>query len=277
MWFFACGYIKDAAMAIVERDVETIPQLISTVLQIQEQLPLEHKLWFRGVGNHNHSLIPKIMRSQRKSEDVFEREKRLITRFRQRSMAYWPEGYSQNDWEHLFAMQHYGLSTRLLDWSENVFVATFFAVSHVPSPQEEQGVVPILWCMDPVRWNRSMPGLSEYGDTVRVLTTVDDEIESYRPETTRRRSKSPVAMYGAHNSNRIVAQRGTFTVWGADTQDMEAFAESSPNELLWKIRLIGERGQLYRDIQSLGFSETMIFPDLPSLALELERVEGWRE
>ena len=22
-------------------------------------------------------------------------------------MAYWPSGYPQNDWEHLFAMQHY--------------------------------------------------------------------------------------------------------------------------------------------------------------------------
>lgn len=265
-------------MAIIEYNAEDIPQLISLVLQIQNQLPPEHKLWFRGIGNHNHKLLPKIMRNQRSSEDVFEREKRLVTRFRQRSMAYWPEGYSQNDWEHLFAMQHYGLSTRLLDWSENIFVAAFFAISNTPRPTlEGEEITPILWCMDPVRWNRSMPGLSEFGDTVRVLTTVDDEIEGYRPETTRRRSRSPVAMYGAHNSNRIVAQRGTFTVWGADTQDMESFADNSPNELLWKIKLVGDRGNLYRNIQSLGFTETMIFPDLSSLALELERVEGWRQ
>lgn len=265
-------------MAIIEFDVENIPQLISKVLEIQGGLPAEHKLWFRGVGNHNHKLLPKIMRSQRNSEDVFEREKRLVTRFRQRSMAYWPEGYSQNDWEHLFAMQHYGLSTRLLDWSENVFVAAFFAISYVPSTNiAGDPIIPILWCMDPIRWNRSMPGLSEYGDTVRVLTTVDDEIEGYRPETSRRRSRSPVAMYGAHNSNRIVAQRGTFTVWGADTQDMEGFAENSQTELLWKIRLTGDRAARYKDLQSLGFTETMIFPDLSSLALELERVEGWRE
>lgn len=264
-------------MAIVEYDVSSLPELISKVLEIQKQLPIEQKLWFRGINNHNYKLLPKIMRSERDSDDVFEREKRLVTRFRQRSMAYWPEGYSQNDWEHLFAMQHYGLSTRLLDWSENVFVAVFFAISYESTPSEEQPIYPILWCMDPVKWNRSMPGLSEYGESVRVLTTVDDEIEGYRPNTSRRRSKSPVAMYGAHNSNRIVAQRGTFTVWGADTQEMETFANNSSIELLWKIRLIGDRHQLYRDLQSLGFTETMIYPDLSSLALELERVEGWRE
>lgn len=265
-------------MAIAEFDVESISGLVSKVLEIQQQIPAEHKLWFRGIGNHNHKLLPKIMRSQKASEDVFEREKRLVTRFRQRSMAYWPEGYSQNDWEHLFAMQHYGLSTRLLDWSENIFVAAFFAISYTPpAVRAEESITPILWCMDPIRWNRSMPGLSEYGDTIRVLTTVDDEIESYRPETNRRRSRSPVAMYGAHNSNRIVAQRGTFTVWGVDTQDMETFADVSSNVLLWKIRLTGQRERLYNDLQALGFSETMIFPDLPALAQELERVEGWRQ
>ncbi|WP_036986554.1 FRG domain-containing protein [Pseudomonas sp. URMO17WK12:I4] len=264
-------------MAIQEVEAESISKLIEIILEIQGQLPVEHNLWFRGVGNHNHKLLPKIMRGNKSSEQVFEREKRLVTRFRQRSMAYWPEGYPQNDWEHFFAMQHYGLSTRLLDWSENAFVASFFAISYMPNENADEIVYPIVWCMDPVKWNRSMPGLSEYGDSIRVLTTVDDEIEGYRPETTKRRSRSPVAMFGAHNSDRIVAQRGTFTVWGSDTQDMESFADAQQPTLLWKIKLTGERSRLYKDLQALGFSETMIFPDLPSLALELDRVEGWRE
>lgn len=263
-------------MAIAEYSVESLPELITTALEINTKIPRNHRLWYRGINNHNHKLLPKIMRSGKAAEEVFEREKRLLTRFRQRSMAYWPEGYPQNDWEHLFAMQHYGLSTRLLDWSENIFVSTYFAISSAPQADEGSPCHPILWCIDPIKWNRAMPGLSEYGDSIQVLTTADEELEAYRPETSKRRSKSPVAMYGAHNSKRIVAQRGTFTVWGADIGDMEVFAATSEDALLWKIKLAGDRENLYRDLQALGFDETMIFPELNALATELERMEGWR-
>ncbi|EMN1931546.1 FRG domain-containing protein [Burkholderia ambifaria] len=263
-------------MAIAEHSVESLSDLITIALQINSTIPPTHRLWYRGINNHNHKLLPKIMRSGKAADEVFEREKRLLTRFRQRSMAYWPEGYPQNDWEHLFAMQHYGLSTRLLDWSENIFVSTYFAISSASQMADGASCHPILWCIDPIKWNRAMPGLSEYGDSIQVLTTADEELDAYRPETSKRRSKSPVAMYGAHNSKRIVAQRGTFTVWGADVGDMETFATPGEDHLLWKINLVGEREILYRDLQALGFGETMIFPELNALATELERMEGWR-
>jgi len=192
-------------------------------------------------------------------------------------MAYWPAGYPQDDWEPLCAMQHYGVPTRLLDWSENLSVATYFALSTSERHHHENGnpCVPVVWCIDPVHWNRSMPGLSEYGEAIQVMTTADDELEGYRPETTRRRSKSPVAIFGAHNSDRIVAQRGTFMVWGAECKPLHEYCNSE-NELLWRISLRGQREELFHDLESLGFSETMVFPELSSLATELSRAEGWR-
>lgn len=258
-------------MAIEELEAKSIPELVEKTLLVRSNVNENHMIWYRGINNHNHDLRPKIMREGKESEEVFEREKRLITRFRQRSMAYWPEGYPQNDWEHLFAMQHYGLSTRLLDWSENLFVSAHFALKHADAETK-----PIIWCMDPIKWNRSMPGLSEFGDSIQVMTTADEYMESYRPDSSKRRSKSPVAMYGAHNSGRIVAQRGTFSVWGSDIRSMEDFAEEQKDTILWKIVLHGDRERMRRDVHDLGFSETMIFPELSSLAIELELSEGWR-
>jgi hypothetical protein len=216
-------------------------------------------------------LLPSLLRDGKAAPDIFERERRLLTRFRQRSLPFWPGGYPQNDWEHLFAMQHHGIPTRLLDWSENLFVATHFALSGKITEEK----LPVVWCIDPISWNRATPVLSEYGNHIHVLTTSEDESEPYRPETSRRRLKSPVAIFGTHNSNRIVAQRGTFMVWGEDTRKLEDFANES-SAMLWCFQINGDRHVLRKQLNALGFVETMIFPELTSLASELSRVEGWR-
>lgn len=262
-------------MGFHEADADSLPSLVDTILNIRGSLLERRFLWFRGASCAELALLPKIMRDGKSSEEVFEREARLLTRFRQRSMAYWPAGYPQNDWEHFFAMQHFGLPTRLLDWSENAFVAAHFALEQASAHAWHVGdCVPAVWCIDPVGWNRSTPVLSEYGDDVYVLTTADDEVDAYRPETNKKRPSTPVALFGAHNSNRIVAQRGTFMVWGKETRRLEDFDLGDPK--LWRIRLAGDRTGLHEDLQALGFSETMVFPELQSLAVELSRVEGWR-
>lgn len=190
-------------------------------------------------------------------------------------MAYWPAGYPQNDWEHLFAMQHYGMPTRLLDWTENLFVAAHFALEEVAAHGHEGVCTPVVWCVDPVKWNRAVPSLAEFGDSIQVLTTADGDLEAYRPEASKRRSKWPVAMYGAHNSGRIVAQRGTFMVWGNDPQPLESLAAAAGGDL-WRLELRGDREQLAQHLRHLGFSETMVFPELPALSAELSRSEGWK-
>lgn len=266
-------------MPIENRTVTGIDGLLREVLDIASTLPEGRFLWFRGLTcAATHTLIPKLMRDGKSADDVFDRERRLLTRFRQRSMAYWPAGYPQNDWEHLFAMQHFGMPTRLLDWSENLFVASHFALvdppSH-PSHHHEGDCNPVVWCVDPVEWNRSTPLLSEYGEVIQVLTTADEELESYRPESSKRRNRSPIAIFGAHNSARIVAQRGTFMVWGNVPQSLEDFATEQTAKL-WRIQINGIRSELACSLRHLGFSETMVFPELPSLSIELNRTEGWK-
>lgn len=264
-------------MAIVDSEVDSLATLVSAVISISRGLSDDSFLWFRGISCSTHELLPKIMREGKTADQVFERERRLLTRFRQRGLAYWPTGYPQTDWEQLFAMQHYGLPTRLLDWTENLFIAAHFALTKSPIHDHSGSCVPIIYCLDPAAWNRSMPGPSEFGSSTHVFTTVDDLIEGYQPITKRLRSKSPVALFGTHNTQRIVAQRGTFIIWGNDANPLEHFANTSPTiPLLWRLKLTGTKDDLFCDLQSLGFGETMVFPELSSLAEELARTEGWR-
>jgi hypothetical protein len=262
-------------MPVKEELVEGLPGLVAKALDIAAPLEDARFLWFRGASSSNYKLQPKIMRDGKSSDEIFERERRLLTRFRQRSLPFWPTGYPQTDWEHLFAMQHFGLPTRLLDWSENLFVATHFALAYTNHQPDDDDDLPVVWCMDPVAWNRATPVLSEYGGTIQVLTTIDEELDAYRPETTKKRMKSPVAIFGTHNSSRIVAQRGTFVVWGNDTTAQEDYASGIQVDL-WKLKITGDRDKLRRNMEQLGYGETMLFPELSSLAVELTRTEGWK-
>jgi hypothetical protein len=263
---------------IHSKDVATLSQLVDEALAVYNTRPEGHFLWWRGVACETYKLLPKIMRDGKVPEQVFEREERLLTRFRQRSMAYWKAGYAQSDWDHLFAMQHYGLPTRLLDWSENLFVSTYFALSGAQNTghAHEGACVPVVWCIDPIAWNRATPFLSEYGDSVHVLTTASEEAENFSPRTVKKRVKTPIALFGSHNSERIVAQRGTFMVWGNESSPLEKFCEQDSLGVLWKFRLTGNQAEMFKSIQGIGFTETMIFPELSYLADELSRVEGWR-
>ena len=84
----------------------------------------------------------------------------------------------------------------------------------------------------------------------------------------------PIAIYGAHNSQRIVAQRGVFVCFGKDTRPMEIAyqREAFPADSL--IRLLIKKGRLphmYEALRRHGLTDSVAFPDLDGLAREIKR------
>jgi hypothetical protein len=175
-------------------------------------------------------------------------------------------------------MQHYRVPTRLLDWTENPFVATYFAIVDAQFKVTKRGKMTFkkaaaVWVLSPVAWNRH--ALSHQSFDGGVLTPDDDALKGYRPaQPFKGMNNFPVAIYGAHNSPRIVAQRGVFTIFGQNTEPMDRAYTSQgfPQDSLVKIVFDTNIIQKLRDsVFHHGMTESMVFPDLDGLAREIRR------
>lgn len=263
------------------RTAKTLAELLAEVEKLQATA--NGSLWYRGIGDTKYKLIPALYRHKKAKDanDLAALERQLMTRFRQRSLPYHDRPLN-DDWEALFFMQHYGVPTRLLDWTENPFVALHFALMSAQSKSASTGNISFesdaaLWILDPVAWNRH--ALRHVSYTEGVLAPGDEALKSYRPTPGFNGMQNlPVAIYGAHNSPRIVAQQGVFTVFGRETTAMEeAFRKNRfPNDCLVKITISKSAIQsMKKSLLSHGITESVIFPDLEGLARETKRVFGF--
>jgi hypothetical protein len=250
-----------------------------------------HKsLWFRGCGSDGHKLLPTLYRHRRRKAvaELEQLESQLVMRFRQGSIPLHSRDLS-DEWDALFFMQHYGVPTRLLDWTENPFIAFYFAVMSArfkakwdrPSDRSLLSFPSnaAVWVLDPIVWNTH--ALKHQGYDRGVLTPADEALLPYKPLTKfKDMNVLPVALYGAHNSPRIVAQRGVFTIFGQQVGAMEDVyrSQSFPKDSLVKValnrlRLSGMRSSILNQ----GITESVVFPDLDGLAREMKREFGFED
>ena len=83
-------------------------------------------VYFRGVSRKYFELIPSIGRDFKKNVDLTGIEKIYLEKFKEETISF--NDFSlKNNWDYLIIAQHYGLQTRLLDWTANPLVALYFA------------------------------------------------------------------------------------------------------------------------------------------------------
>lgn len=223
--------------------------------------------WFRGSGNYeDHELIPTLFRHpdvKNGTQDPLQLEDRLHAKFEQTSPPFIGAAQPKSKFEQLFLEQHYGIPTRLLDWSENPFIALYFALS-----SQEKGKTPCVWELDPIALTRASlnnPGLA------RIPEPRDNAAQSFleqlRDPIAPR--NDPIAIYANHTNPRIVAQRGTFTIFGVGKIPLEKLSYASS---CLKCYLIDASvaNDLLRKITSIGYTHSVIYPDLSGLGAEIK-------
>jgi hypothetical protein len=231
-------------------------------------------LWFRGSKDCRDKLTPSLMRIteglSRPDHDGIEQS--LFFEFQARAAELRLQGLT--DWEYLFYGRHYKVPTRLLDWTDTFGIALYFAledwlagarIEH--DHPDETSAVPAVWILAPYALNSWS------------VSNRDILLPKYLGLDANRRCRDfgellaqpgdwswskPVAIYPAQINDRVRAQRGWFTIHGADRRPLEVQAPRFVLKLVLKRDCIAEAVKF---LELAGLHRFSIFPDLENLAL----------
>lgn len=244
--------------------VQSLAQLIKIVAD--DTLNQEKAYWYRGQHNSQWGLLPSIYRRGDNEPNTGRFERSLAHTFRSR--AGMRHGHTPNfedipAWISL--MQHYGLPTRLLDWSRSPLIACYFAIERYLYESDVEPIDACVWCLDPYTLNT----LQQRGE---FTVTIDsgkcrDLIEGAFYHDGGVESEIIQAVMASETDIRMFVQQGAFTIHNTPTPLNELPLNGSP---LTKIVIAASSVRtIANEIAVCGFRKGDIYPDLQNLAHDL--------
>lgn len=128
--------------------------------------------FFRGQSSTEYKLIPSIGRmfKDEEHETLKEFERDIFEDFK-RKYSMFTDAKPKNDKEFLFLAQHYGLPTRLLDWTYNPLIALYFACC---SKFDRNGVVYQSYPFSMRIFNENKDDILSFPDTTLLIPNITD-------------------------------------------------------------------------------------------------------
>lgn len=218
-------------------------------------------IWFRGHSKSSYKLNSGMFRDKITELKLFQaREQDRYLEFSY--LGHMDHGKS--DWELLYVMQHHGVKTRLLDWSESFAISLYFAFKDW-EPEKEDACV---WMLSPFNLNKLARPNKNKGLYMPQYERGEPTYEKLLFKHYRF-LESSIAMYPVRNNRRIAAQRGVFTLQGNSLNPME----EENNGLLIKegnlVKLTLTK-DMYHEVRNYlrkaGVNHYSIYPDLDGLA-----------
>lgn len=222
---------------------------------------------FRGLSDSNYKLESRLARH---GGDFRKLEKHLLRNFKK--YAHRSVVEKDSIWNWLSVAQHYGLPTRLLDWTYSPFVAMHFATADI----DAFNVDGVIWAVNYVKTHNILPEklsrkLEEEGanvftvemlfESIKSLTELEDLssdpfILFFEPPSIDDRIVNQFAFFSMSSDSRVVLNS-----WLEDKMDFWRKIVI-PAELKWEIR---------DKLDQANITERVLFPGLDGLTKWLKR------
>lgn len=220
--------------------------------------------WFRGHADLHWTLTPTALRY----DTVDKRDKALrllhaFKRYAETKLLNPPESHEELKWvQHA---RHYGLPTRLLDWTKNAAIALYFACQRSGEDEADGGV----FTLNPEDLNREA---DPKNPRVYDAHSDADRIAKYLrlSGTQSPRGRKTIAINPVWNSPRIVLQQGVFTLHGS--REFTLTARQAPSLVCWRVPS-EHKQKILRELERAGICEMSIYPEPEHMC----RYLVWRE
>ena len=198
-------------------------------------------LIYRGHASKEWLLKSSIGRAEGYNPEL---EKAIFLQFKQNYYSYTTER-PVSDVDLLFLAQHYGLPTRLLDFTYNPMIALYFACE---SEQESDGRV-YVWSLD----NKPL---------------MDADSNSRMPHSLEEIFKLKGARFVVPNyTDRYKNQKALFLLSDKPNKMFTFITDSYIIKKEYK-------KQILRDLANLGYDKTLVYPLLDSLCADIKKEYG---
>jgi len=198
-----------------------------------------------------------------------ELEEHILRNFIRYSRPYFDPPPTK-EWELLFAAQHHGLPTRLLDWSYSPLVAAHFATAD--AGDRDRAVWRLEW--RPLHRAFGFPELALLIEDLERFCATEGSFSPWELFARDANARPFACMLEPPSLDaRIIAQSAVFTLSSDKTQSFDGFLERHGlSDALTRFVIPAPEVSRVRDqLDLVGMDERRLFPDLDGVAARMRR------
>ena len=260
---------------ITEKRIETIDGIKDLIFEQTYNSTIDRtrsSYFYRGMPDSTYRLITSLGRNCKHS--YRELEQPLLDNFIKYVRIEDPT-INESVWKAMVIGQHYGLPTRLLDWTHSTLVALHFANSEDSLDMLSQRDC-VVWRIDMREIHRNLPPkYSNYLNNKKTfvfsldgLTEVVDSIEQYDEDMG---DNAMVCFEPPSIDQRIANQYSFFSVVPSGITDLETFLDTYTTNTVKYVIDKKLRWELRDILDQFNINERMIYPGKAGIAKWLAR------